>query len=578
MKAIEVQIILYTERFTPIDPKTGLPDLAKEKAHEEKAKEDDKKRKNKHFKGLEQVHVGTHILTLPIIMEPRVLEFFNIHLQKLLTISEKARGHKITDQENEDFNEMTEYLTHNEELNDYIKEKKEGYIVGYYLLRYNEKELKPATPHNPTKTKLKNAQKLAINYRYTHTEVDLSKDTFKKALDNKNYVVNECWLNTLYDFYKDTLLSPTKQRYRITRQTLLEILGKTEDNIKEGLTVEEVLPFFVKYKLKLRVFDMFYKPLFTYDPPNGNRDNKALYCMVKGDHVYTLNHDVKTLQQHINNEKDQEFIVQASSNYMVKERVDVQHYMIETIDDILKYLSLEDEELFFIHKYDNLMELMFNLLEAKYEPKIRFECGRITWIFLILNKKRVSIRSQMMITSVLEGQVQIEDIDVYNNMFSTMNSFNNKLFNKHHKSHYTPLDMEVLDNYRTVANVGMLADCRMAEDMVEIDVSKAFTAAFSKIKKIPVFNEFDSFTPYDNSDIEDLSLYIIKATRFDLFLNKTYNLCYGMFLKNLTNIEIIAFKQPSLIQDVKYSNMVNELYNNIHISDEKELEIYILRN
>ena len=164
MKAIEVQIILYTERFTPIDPKTGLPDATKEKAYEEKAKEDDKKRKNKHFKGLEQVRIGTHILTLPTIMESRALQFFNMHLQKLLTISEKARGHEITDQERDDFNEMTDTLTHNEELNDYIVEKKKGYIVGYYLLRYNEKELKPVKPHNPTKTKLKDAQKLAINY------------------------------------------------------------------------------------------------------------------------------------------------------------------------------------------------------------------------------------------------------------------------------------------------------------------------------------------------------------------------------------------------------------------------------
>ena len=56
--------------------------------------------------------------------------------------------------------------------------------------------------------------------------------------------------------------------------------------------------------------------------------------MVKGDHVYRLNHDIKTLQQNINNINDMEFIVHASSNYMVKERIDVHHYMIETTDDI----------------------------------------------------------------------------------------------------------------------------------------------------------------------------------------------------------------------------------------------------
>ena len=180
-------------------------------------------------------------------------------------------------QEEEEFSEMTEILSYSRELYDYVKEKKKGYIVGYYLLKCKLLDPNPIKTRKPTQVKLKSEQKLAINYRYTQTELDLTKDTFKGALDNNNYVVNECWLNTLYDFYKDSLLSPTKQRYRITRQTLLDIFGKTEDDIKDGLTVEEVMPFFVKYKLKLRVFDMFYKPIATYDPPNGNRDNKAFF-------------------------------------------------------------------------------------------------------------------------------------------------------------------------------------------------------------------------------------------------------------------------------------------------------------
>jgi len=117
---------------------------------------------------------------------------------------------------------------------------------------------------------------------------------------------------------------------------------------------------------------MFYKPIFRYDPPVMNNTNKALYCMVKGDHVYTLNHDINTLAQHQDVDiHDVEFLVQASTNYRVEERIDVKHYMIETIDDILKYLVLEDEELYFIHKHDNLMELVFNLKEAGYEPKIK---------------------------------------------------------------------------------------------------------------------------------------------------------------------------------------------------------------
>ena len=65
-------------------------------------------------------------------------------------------------------------------------------------------------------------------------------------------------------------------------------MNKTEENIKDGLTIEAVLPFFVKYKLRLRVFDLMYKLIFRYDPPTFNRHIPPLYCMITGDHFYTL--------------------------------------------------------------------------------------------------------------------------------------------------------------------------------------------------------------------------------------------------------------------------------------------------
>ena len=103
IKAIEVQVILYTESMIPIDPKTGLPDVAKEKAYEAAMKQEDKKHGRKYFKGLRQVHIGSHILKIPSLIEHRMLEFFNLHLQQLLTISENAKGREITDQERDDF-------------------------------------------------------------------------------------------------------------------------------------------------------------------------------------------------------------------------------------------------------------------------------------------------------------------------------------------------------------------------------------------------------------------------------------------------------------------------------------------
>ena len=57
--------------------------------------------------------------------------------------------------------------------------------------------------------------------------------------------------------------------------------------------------------------------------------------------------------------------------------------------------------------------------------------------------------------------------------------------------------------------------------MVEIDVTKAFTKAFTNISKIPIFNEFDNFIIYDNSKIQDYNLYIIEVNDLTIFLKKS---------------------------------------------------------
>ena len=88
----------------------------------------------------------------------------------------------------------------------------------------------------------------SINNTFVATELDINFDTMKEALNNKNYIENECWINTIMDYYGNTILSPEKAlRYRFTIEKLLEILNVNEETIKKGLSVKEVLPFFEKF-------------------------------------------------------------------------------------------------------------------------------------------------------------------------------------------------------------------------------------------------------------------------------------------------------------------------------------------
>ena len=89
------------------------------------------------------------------------------------------------------------------------------------------------------------------------------------------------------------------------------------------------------------------------------------------------------------------------------------------------------------------------------------------------------------------------DEATYNNMGQAMTLLNNKLFLKSHMSLYTEQDMDILDAYCTKPICGVLPP-RMptvqepvgGRKHIEVDISKAYTAAFSEITEIPIFNEF----------------------------------------------------------------------------------------
>jgi hypothetical protein len=77
----------------------------------------------------------------------------------------------------------------------------------------------------------------------------------------------------------------------------------------------------------------------------------------------------------------------------------------------------------------------------------------------------------------------------------------------------------------------------------------------------------------------DYSLYIVKATKKDMFFNKRYNLCYGLFLKKLTqdslmNLLIYASKQPSFVRKVNYAKLIDDLWNK-KISNDKDEDTII---
>ena len=92
---------------------------------------------------------------------------------------------------------------------------------------------------------------------------------------------------------------------------------------------------------------------------------------------------------------------------------------------------------------------------------------------------------------------------------------------------------------------------KLSDSLIEKDITKAYTAAFEKINKVPVFNEFDIWKPYKNEPIKDFSLYIVQANdNSDTFFDEQVSLCYGKFLNKRKYMikQIFAVKTPSNIK------------------------------
>ena len=195
------------------------------------------------------------------------------------------RGGTIASIEASEFNRLTSLLKSKNVVFSHLMDSTgDSYLEAIYVMNLTASdwggEGNKRLEFDPKRIKNKSGDKIAAYYRYTTTELDLTASTFKDAIAKMHYVKNECFLNSIYDFYKDNLLSATKQRNVITREILLKTIGKTEEEVKQGLSIEDVLPFFVKYRLQLRVFEKVYKLVHKYDPPSRSHHNKTMFCMV----------------------------------------------------------------------------------------------------------------------------------------------------------------------------------------------------------------------------------------------------------------------------------------------------------
>ena len=131
----------------------------------------------------------------------------------------------------------------------------------------------------------------------------------------------------------------------------------------------------------------------------------------------------------------------------------------------------------------------------------------------------------------------------------------------------------MLHECRSRPNTGIISTLPNISNLVEIDVSKAYSACFGKINRIPLFNIFDKWEGYEGETLRKFSLYVVESNEFNTFFNKPNNLCYGQRLKYFPRekLTIKYVKKPSWVIPVKkHKAMIEELFETELSDDEDE--------
>ena len=359
-----------------------------------------------------------------------------------------------------------------------------------------------------------------------------------------------------------------------------------------GISINNMKKVFQFFNIPVKLYDCQCQLIFQYFPPHHDKGHRKriFTAIIKNNHIYPINANQDRLCQ-LNGERAIDFT--ASKNFYITDKTEPPKYkMFSHIDELLKLT--DQDEYYLIHKDNNLTKVLYQFKKVGYEPYIRYRAGRISELKIKFTYKSADtkkiirrkaqpyniqtqtlekdktityiISTQDLSKDTLERDIDADTEEKYNRIAEAMFVFNKKLFSSSQMSQYDDVDIEILDECRTVVPLGYLDKHVEFKNLVEIDRTKAFTWAFNQISKIPIFNAFDSWKVWDGTlDINKLSsltLYKVEVLKGNMFFNKKFNIIYGKFLRkmDLSNIKIIYYKQPSYIHKVNFKSIVDELW------------------
>ena len=95
-------------------------------------------------------------------------------------------------------------------------ERKPGYIVAFKVPSAEELG-DTGKEYDPLDEDLMDASNVSCKFNYMGTLVNLDSKTFMESIKNNKYRESKCWINSITDFYGDSLMNTDRKRNVLTR-------------------------------------------------------------------------------------------------------------------------------------------------------------------------------------------------------------------------------------------------------------------------------------------------------------------------------------------------------------------------
>jgi len=311
------------------------------------------------------------------------------------------------------------------------------------------------------------------------------------------------------------------------------------------------------------------KLIYKYEPENKSKRYAVLRIVVKDNHVFELNRNLKSLEQTVDVSDDVRPELYVNDIYHISDfnEDELKVHLIENVDDILNCIKSypDEKEKVGLKLITNNMisDIVIQLIEKGYTPKPYFNNNNIYKVNIEVGHIFISLENADN-TCNTETQLFVDSVEEYKQYHKVNNKFYSQIIKPEFLSSNHESVIEIEKKYKVNPVSGYFIDSKAQQK--GLDERKAYTKRLMEMDKVPVFKYFDIYKEYDGGEVEDYSYYIIECLetlddKHTIIFNEKYSRTFGFVLKQVDiKYKIHYVRKPFKIEDVDFKPAINELF------------------